>query len=80
LDFFTAPPIVGCCRVSLAPSSPVYTDWSEKSGYSSAFIFKYYCIGALNGWQTIWEERISHHGTQFIRKLQRIPHPIYYAL
>jgi hypothetical protein len=71
LFFFIAAPICWLLQGSLAPSSPVYTHLSGKSGYSCAFIFKYYCVGALNGWQIIWEERISHHGNPFIGKLQK---------
>jgi hypothetical protein len=48
--------------------------------YSWTFIFKYYCVGALNGWQTIWEEMISDHGNQFIRKLRKVTPSICYGL
>jgi hypothetical protein len=46
--------------------------------YSWTFIFKCYCVGALNGWQTVWED--SDHGNQFIRIPQKDIPSICYAL
>jgi len=49
-------------------------------GASIWALIDHYCVGALNGWQTIWKEMISDHGNQFIRKLRKDTPSICYAL
>jgi hypothetical protein len=57
-----------------------FTHLNGMLDYSCTITFKWYCVGALNGWQTIWEEMISDHGNQSIRKLRKDTPSDNYAL